>query len=99
MAAVLLLCVAAVSSQAQEVKREITKIAGDLYRFQNKFHYSVFLVTPEGVIVTDPIDADAAAWLRPRSPRASTSRSSISSTATTIGTTSPAARSSPTRRR
>ncbi len=64
MAAVLLLCVAAVSSQAQEVKREITKIAGDLYRFQNKFHYSVFLVTPEGVIVTDPIDADAAAWLK-----------------------------------
>ncbi len=64
MAAVLLPCVAAVSSQAQEVKREITKIAGDLYRFQNKFHYSVFLVTPEGVIVTDPIDADAAAWLK-----------------------------------
>ena len=64
MAAVLMLCLAAVSSQAQEVKREITKIAGDLYRFQNKFHYSVFLVTPEGVIVTDPIDADAAAWLK-----------------------------------
>ncbi len=64
MAAVLMLCLAAVSSQAQEVKREITKIAGDLYRFQNKFHYSVFLVTPEGVIVTDPIDAEAAEWLK-----------------------------------
>jgi glyoxylase-like metal-dependent hydrolase (beta-lactamase superfamily II) len=44
-------------------KREITNIAGDLYRFQNNFHYSVFLVTPEGVIVTDPINAEAAAWL------------------------------------
>ena len=44
-------------------KRAITQIAGDLYRFQNNFHYSVFLVTPEGVIATDPINAEAAAWL------------------------------------
>jgi glyoxylase-like metal-dependent hydrolase (beta-lactamase superfamily II) len=47
-----------------EVKREITRIAGDLYRFQNRFHYSVFLVTPEGVIATDPINAEAAGWLK-----------------------------------
>ncbi len=46
-----------------EVKREITHIAGDLYRFQNQFHFSVFLVTPEGVIATDPINAEAAQWL------------------------------------
>ena len=45
-------------------KREITKIAGDVYRFRNNFHYSVFMVTPEGVIVTDPINADAARWLK-----------------------------------
>lgn len=49
---------------AQEAKRSITKIAGDLYRFQNNFHYSVFLVTRDGIIVTDPIDADAARWLK-----------------------------------
>ena len=49
---------------AQDAKRSITKIAGDLYRFQNNFHYSVFLVTPEGVIATDPINAAAAAWLK-----------------------------------
>ena len=49
---------------AQEAKRAITNIAGDLYRFQNNFHYSVFLVTSEGIIVTDPIDADAAQWLK-----------------------------------
>ena len=47
----------------QEPRREITQIAGDLYRFQNNNHYSVFLVTPEGVIATDPIDAEAAEWL------------------------------------
>lgn len=45
-------------------KRAITQIAGDLYRFQNNFHFSVFLVTDEGIIVTDPIDADAASWLK-----------------------------------
>ena len=44
--------------------REITKIAGDLYRFRNNFHYSVFAVTPAGVIATDPINADAARWLK-----------------------------------
>ena len=46
-----------------QAKRAITHIAGDLYRFQNNFHYSVFLVTPEGVIATDPINAEAATWL------------------------------------
>ncbi|MDX1401286.1 MAG: MBL fold metallo-hydrolase [Kiloniellales bacterium] len=51
------------ASAQSEAKREITNIAGDLYRFQNNFHYSVFLVTPAGVIVTDPINAEAAQWL------------------------------------
>ncbi len=60
-----LVCLGAGTALAQqEPKRAITQIAGDLYRFQNNFHYSVFLVTPEGVIVTDPINADAAAWLK-----------------------------------
>ncbi len=49
------------AAQAQNApKREIIQISGDLYRFQNNFHFSVFLVTPEGVIASDPIDADAA---------------------------------------
>ncbi len=47
-----------------EPVREIIQVAGDLYRFQNKFHHSVFVVTPEGIIATDPINADAAAWLK-----------------------------------
>lgn len=49
---------------AQSATREITKITGDLYRFRNNGHYSVFLVTPAGVIATDPIDKDAAGWLK-----------------------------------
>jgi glyoxylase-like metal-dependent hydrolase (beta-lactamase superfamily II) len=44
--------------------RVIAKIRGDLYRFQNNTHNSWFLVTPEGVIVGDPINAEAAAWLK-----------------------------------
>ena len=64
-AAVLTVTLTASFALAQDApKRTITQIAGDLYRFQNNFHFSVFLVTPEGVIVTDPIDADAAAWLK-----------------------------------
>ncbi len=54
---------AAPSEAQDEPKRAITQIAGDLYRFQNNFHFSVFLVTSEGVIATDPINADAATWL------------------------------------
>ncbi len=52
------------AAQTNPPTREITKIAGDLYRFQNNFHFSVFLVTPDGVIATDPINAEAATWLK-----------------------------------
>ncbi len=60
----LALSFAAGTTMAQEAKRSITNISGDLYRFQNNFHYSVFLVTSEGIIVTDPINAEAAKWLK-----------------------------------
>lgn len=44
--------------------REITRIAGEVYRFRNNFHYSIFASTPAGIIATDPINADAADWLK-----------------------------------
>ncbi|MEP1442322.1 MAG: MBL fold metallo-hydrolase [Hyphomicrobiales bacterium] len=53
-----------VSAQAQDVKRAITKVAGDVYRFQNNFHFSLVTVTNDGVVVVDPINADAASWLK-----------------------------------
>jgi glyoxylase-like metal-dependent hydrolase (beta-lactamase superfamily II) len=59
----LLLAVTPFSLIAQDTTREITKIAGDVYRFQNNFHYSIFVITADGVVVTDPISADAAEWL------------------------------------
>ncbi|MBI4887667.1 MAG: MBL fold metallo-hydrolase [Acidobacteria bacterium] len=44
--------------------RAITRIAGDLYRVQDSDHYTMFLVTPAGIILADPISADAATWLK-----------------------------------
>ena len=52
------------SAQAAPPVREITPIAGPLHRFRNNFHYSVLVATPDGVIATDPINADAARWLK-----------------------------------
>lgn len=49
---------------AQEVDREITKVTDDVYRFRNAGHTTVFTITGNGVVVTDPINAEAAAWLK-----------------------------------
>lgn len=62
--AALLLMSSPVLSAEQQPQREITQIRGDLYRFRNAGHFSVFLVTPAGIVATDPIDADAARWLK-----------------------------------
>ena len=62
-AALLVTSSPAISAQ-QQPPREVTQIKGDLYRFRNAGHFSVFLVTPAGIIATDPIDADAARWLK-----------------------------------
>jgi glyoxylase-like metal-dependent hydrolase (beta-lactamase superfamily II) len=51
-------------SLAQEVKREITRVTFDIYRFQNNFHANMFVITGDGVVVTDPINEEAASWLR-----------------------------------
>ena len=48
----------------QAPHRAITQVSGDLYRFQNGGHYAALLVTPEGVIASDPINRDAAIWLK-----------------------------------
>ncbi len=62
MAAIMPLAQSALAQDAP--KRSITRIAGDLYRFQNNAHVNVFYVTDDGIIATDPISKDAAAWLK-----------------------------------
>lgn len=44
--------------------RTITNITGSLYQFQNGGHSSVFLVTDQGIIASDPINREAAVWLK-----------------------------------
>ena len=53
------------TTRAQEAPaRTITNVAGDLYRFQNEGHITVFLVTDAGIIMSDPINAEASTWLK-----------------------------------
>ena len=48
----------------QTPPRGIVNITGQLYRAQNDNHYTVFLVTPEGIIMSDPINRDFSRWLK-----------------------------------
>ncbi len=51
-------------ASGQEAQRSIEQVAGDVYRFQNNFHYAMIVATDEGIVVTDPIDEEAVAWLK-----------------------------------
>jgi len=44
--------------------REIKEIAHDLYRANNGNWYTIFLVTPDGIILGDPINTQFAQWLK-----------------------------------
>jgi glyoxylase-like metal-dependent hydrolase (beta-lactamase superfamily II) len=48
----------------QAPQRSIVNITGQLYRAQNDNHYTVFLVTPDGIIMSDPINRDFSRWLK-----------------------------------
>ena len=54
----------ATSSSAQDIRREISRVTFDVYRFQNQFHVNMFVITGSGVVVTDPINEAAASWLK-----------------------------------
>ena len=48
---------------AQDVRRSIEKVTGDVYLMRNNFHNSLLVATSEGVVRVDPINAEAGAWL------------------------------------
>src|SRR6185295_8741173 len=58
------LLLAATAAAQQPPQRSIVNITGQLYRAQNDNHYTVFLVTPEGIIMSDPINRDFSRWLK-----------------------------------
>jgi|SoiMethySBSTD1v2_1073268.scaffolds.fasta_scaffold64068_3 glyoxylase-like metal-dependent hydrolase (beta-lactamase superfamily II) len=45
-------------------RRTIERINGDVYTATNNNHRTVFLVTKEGIILGDPINADFAKWIK-----------------------------------
>ena len=47
-----------------ETKRELVPVLGKLYRFINNHHAGIVYVTEDGVIVGDPINKEAAEWLK-----------------------------------
>ena len=51
-------------AQQKPPARGIVNVTGQLYRAQNDNHYTVFLVTPQGIIMSDPINRDFARWLK-----------------------------------
>ena len=44
--------------------REITQLRGDVYQAREGSQYTVFLVTPDGIILGDPLSARFAQWLK-----------------------------------
>src|ERR671924_996322 len=59
-----LIALPALAQQPQAPMRSIVNITGQLYRAQNNNHYTVFVVTPEGIIMSDPINRDFARYLK-----------------------------------
>src|SRR5262245_61086012 len=51
-------------SQPRGPAREIIPLTGDLYRARNGNWYAIVLVTPDGIILGDPINPAFAAWLK-----------------------------------
>lgn len=52
-------------AQINESLRGIKHIAGDLYQVQDDNNaFTAFLVTPDGIILTDPINTRTATWLK-----------------------------------
>ncbi len=52
------------AQEAPPPVRAIVNVTGQLYRAQNDRHFTVFLVTPAGIIMSDPINRDFATWLK-----------------------------------
>ena len=44
--------------------RQITQISGDLYRASSGAWHGIFLVTPDGIILADPLNTAFATWLK-----------------------------------
>jgi glyoxylase-like metal-dependent hydrolase (beta-lactamase superfamily II) len=62
--AVLILASEALGQSPTAPRRSIEPISGGVYTAINNNHRTVFLVTPEGIVLGDPINADFSRWLK-----------------------------------
>src|SRR5678816_1567684 len=62
--AALILASEAVGQTPTAPRRSIEPVSGGVYTAINNNHRTVFLVTPEGIILGDPINADFSRWLK-----------------------------------
>lgn len=49
---------------ASESEYAIEQVKDNVYRFSYEHYHSAFMVTEEGIVVTDPINEEAANWLK-----------------------------------
>jgi glyoxylase-like metal-dependent hydrolase (beta-lactamase superfamily II) len=59
-----LLSIAGLTAQQPPAAPQITRLTGNLYRGHAFGLYNVFLVTPAGIILADPINTPFATWLK-----------------------------------
>src|SRR5579884_4468253 len=50
--------------QTQYKGQEIGKLTGDVYYARMDDYVSVFMVTPEGIVLVEPIGTEFATWLK-----------------------------------
>lgn len=60
----LLLFCSFIAQAAEDEQYEIIKVKDNVYRFTAGHYHSVFMVTEEGLILTDPLSDDAARYLK-----------------------------------
>ena len=61
---ILILALATLATPASATNYQLEPVRGNVWRFTADRHHSVFMVTDAGIVVADPIDADAARWLK-----------------------------------
>jgi glyoxylase-like metal-dependent hydrolase (beta-lactamase superfamily II) len=59
-----LLPASAAMAQPFGAQSQIIHVAGDVYRANNGNWWSIFMVTPDGIIVGDPINVQFSSWLK-----------------------------------
>ena len=64
LALVLTALAAVASAQGPGQQRDIVHVAGDVYRANNGNWWAIFMVTPEGIVLGDPLNAAFSGWLK-----------------------------------